>query len=73
MIIIASIALSIMVSNHIVMPIALRMRLGQSDEDGQGVTNLVLNSRRFSICAVLALGFLYFWLTNGSGALALIV
>ena len=72
MIIIASIALSIMVSNHIVMPIALRMRLGQSDEDGQGVTNLVLNSRRFSICAVLALGFLYFWLTNGSGALALI-
>ena len=72
MIIIASIALSIMVSNHIVMPIALRMRLGQSEEDGQGVTNLVLNSRRFSICAVLALGFLYFWLTNGSGALALI-
>ena len=70
MIIIASIALSIMVSNHIVMPIALRTPWLANSEDGQGVTQLLLNSRRFSICAVLALGFLYFWLTNGSGALA---
>jgi len=70
MIIIASIALSIMVSNHIVMPIALRTPWIADSGDGQGVTNLLLNSRRMSICAVLALGFLYFWLTNGSGALA---
>uniref|UniRef100_UPI002608F00F DUF3604 domain-containing protein n=1 Tax=uncultured Maritalea sp. TaxID=757249 RepID=UPI002608F00F len=70
MIIIASIALSIMVSNHIVMPIALRTPWIADSGDGQGVTNLLLNSRRVSICAVLALGFLYFWLTNGSGALA---
>ncbi|MFT6658948.1 ATP-binding protein [Maritalea sp.] len=70
MIIIASIALSIMVSNHIVMPIALRTPWIADSGDGQGVTNLLLNSRRISICAVLALGFLYFWLTNGSGALA---
>jgi len=70
MIIIASIALSIMVSNHIVMPIALRTTWIADSGDGQGATNLLLNSRRISICAVLALGFLYFRLTNGSGALA---
>jgi signal transduction histidine kinase len=71
MIIIASIALSIMVSNHIIMPIALRIRWREEEDvEGQGVTDLLLNTRRFSICAVLALGFLYFWLTNGSGALA---
>ncbi len=70
MIIIASIALSIMVSNHIVVPIALRLP-GRSDEDeGGGVTELLLTSRRISICVILGLGFLYFWLTNGSGALA---
>lgn len=70
MIIIASIALSIMVSNHIVMPIALRTPWLADADPGQGMANLLLNSRRVSICVILALGFLYFWLTNGSGALA---
>ncbi len=70
MIIIASIALSIMISNHIVVPIALRSpnMLGQGE--GTGMTRLLLTSRRLSIIGILFLGFIYFWLTSGSGALA---
>ncbi len=70
MIIIASIALSIMISNHIVVPIALRSAKVPGQELGSGMTRLVLTSRRISIAVVLLLGFIYFWLTAGSGALA---
>jgi len=70
MIIIASIALSIMISNHIVVPIALRSPNLFGLKEGQGMTRLLLTSRRASIAATLFLGFVYFWLTSGSGALA---
>ena len=71
MIIVESIALSIMVSNHIVMPIVLRFTQGQGVAgDGRGVSQLLLNSRRFSIALILSLGFFYFYLTRGSDALA---
>ncbi len=70
MIIIASIALSIMVSNHIIMPIALRAPGLLDRGDGSGFTRLLLTSRRVSIASILFLGFAYFWLTSGSGALA---
>ncbi len=70
MIIIASIALSIMISNHIVVPIALRSPKLFGLKEGQGMTRLLLTSRRASIAAVLFLGFVYFWMTAGSGALA---
>lgn len=70
MIIVASIALSIMVSNHIIMPIILRSASNIGQGDGQGVTNLLLISRRISIMLILTLGFLYFSLTGDSDALA---
>ena len=72
MIIVEAIALSIMVSNHIVMPIALRTMSGLSegDSDGKGVSRLLLNSRRFSIGIILSLGFFYFYFTRDSDALA---
>jgi Na+/proline symporter/signal transduction histidine kinase len=69
MIIVESIALSIMVSNHIVMPIMLRLTQGRGISGG-GVSQLLLNSRRFSIALILLLGFLYFYLTRDSDALA---
>ncbi|WP_313349541.1 sodium:solute symporter family transporter [Paracoccus sp. (in: a-proteobacteria)] len=72
MIIIASIALSIMVSNHIVLPLALRITDNLADSGAQGIARLLLLSRRFSIAGILLLGFLYFWLTGESGALATI-
>lgn len=70
MIIVESIALSIMVSNHIVMPLVLRFTQGRGVGDGHGVSRLLLNSRRFSIALILTLGFSYFYLTRGSNALA---
>jgi len=70
MIIVESIALSIMVSNHIVMPIMLRLTADRDMADGRGVSRLLLNTRRFSIVLVLFLGFAYFYMTGDSDALA---
>lgn len=69
MIIVATIALSIMISNHIIVPIALRSTDALS---GQSMTQLLLNSRRASIILILFFGFLYFWLSGNSDALAAI-
>ena len=70
MIIVASIALSIMVSNHVVLPIALRYSIHLEAAGERGIARLLLRSRRISIGVILLLGFLYFWLTGDSDALA---
>ncbi|MGK2229751.1 sodium:solute symporter family protein, partial [Devosia sp.] len=70
MIILESIALSIMVSNHIVMPLVLRFSSGEPSGDGQGVSRSLLVARRFSIVLILSLGFFYFFFTRDSNALA---
>ncbi|WP_417240795.1 ATP-binding protein [Celeribacter halophilus] len=69
MVIVASIALSTMVSNHIVMPIWLSSRSGGAMVSGD-VRGVVLSARRLSIFGVLALGYLYFHFSGGSEALA---
>ena len=71
MVIVAAIALSTMVSNHIVMPIWLRSVQGGATITGD-VRNVVLLSRRLSIAGILALGYLYFKLSGGGAALAAI-
>ncbi|KAF0675011.1 ATP-binding protein [Profundibacterium mesophilum] len=71
MVIVAAIALSTMVSNHVVMPIWLRMVRGGATFSGD-VRHVVLVSRRLSIAGVLALGYLYFRLSGGGEALAAI-
>ncbi len=71
MVIVAAIAVSTMVSNHIVMPVALRFMDSGREVSGD-VRRLLLASRRVSIAAVLGLGFLYFQLSGGSDALAAI-
>ncbi|MGD1925678.1 MAG: ATP-binding protein [Paracoccaceae bacterium] len=71
MVIVAAIAVSTMVSNHIVMPIALRL-LPSGQEVSGDVRNLLILSRRVSIAVILGLGFLYFQLSGGSDALAAI-
>ena len=70
MVIVEAIALSTMVSNHIVMPLWLRLR-PQTAVPGD-LRRIVLLARRLSIAAVLALGYGYFRLSGGSGALAAI-
>ena len=69
MVIVSSIALSTMVSNHIVVPIWLRLSRDANETSGD-VRGVLLISRRLSIAVILALGFLYFRLTGGSEALA---
>ena len=71
MVIVAAIALSTMVSNHVVMPIWLYMRQGTATVSGD-VRHVVILSRRISIAAVLALGYFYYVFSGGGAALAAI-
>ncbi len=71
MVIVAAIALSTMISNHIVMPIWLSSRSGGATVSGD-VRGIVLLSRRISIGVILALGYLYFRFSVGGTALAAI-
>ncbi|SIO12107.1 Na+/proline symporter [Rhodovulum sp. ES.010] len=71
MVIVAAIALSTMVSNHIVMPLFLNLKAPGATVSGD-VRTLVLRARRLSIAGVLLLGYLYYRLTGGSEALAAI-
>jgi Na+/proline symporter/nitrogen-specific signal transduction histidine kinase len=70
MVIVASIALATMVSNHIVMPIWLRLRPARAVSGD--VRRVVLRARRLSIAGVVALGYAYFQLSGRSEALAAI-
>ncbi len=71
MVIVAAIALSTMVSNHIVMPIWLSLRRDRASMSGD-VRDVVIRARRLSIAGVLLLGYLYFHFSGGSTALAAI-
>jgi len=69
MVIVAAIALSTMVSNHIVMPLWLLMRRPSAEISGD-VRYVLILSRRISIAGILALGYGYFRFTGGTTALA---
>lgn len=69
MVVVAAIALSTMVSNHIVMPIWLRFAQDQLSMSGD-VRRVVLLTRRISIGIILWLGYVYFQLSGGGAALA---
>ncbi|WP_372885269.1 ATP-binding protein [Shimia sp.] len=71
MVIVAALALSTMVSNHIVMPIWLTLTGGGAKMSGD-VRHVVILSRRLSIGGVVLLGYLYFRLSGGGSALAAI-
>ncbi|MEM9434957.1 MAG: ATP-binding protein [Pseudomonadota bacterium] len=71
MVIVASIALSTMVSNHIVIPLWLNIRRDGAMVSGD-VRDVVILSRRISIGVILGLGYLYFQISGGSGALSAI-
>ncbi|WP_068112149.1 ATP-binding protein [Tropicimonas marinistellae] len=69
MVIVAALALATMVSNHIVMPLYLSRQKDGATMAGD-VRRVVLLARRFSIGAVLSLGYLYYRFSGGSAALA---
>ncbi len=69
MVIVAAIALSTMLSNHIVMPIWLRATGGSAVVSGD-VRQVALLARRLSIVGVALLGYAYFRMSGGGAALA---
>ena len=70
MVIVESIALATMLSNHVVMPLWLWLRPTSA---GRGDLRwVVLLARRLCIVAVLALGYAYYRMSGGSEALAAI-
>ena len=71
MVIVAAIALSTMVSNHIVMPIWLSVAHHGATVSGD-VRQVVLTARRVSIAVILALGYAYYRVSGGGAALAAI-
>ena len=71
MVIVATIALATMVSNHIVVPLWLSSRRTSAVVSGD-VRGVVLLARRMSIAGVLGLGYVYYRLSGGDTALAAI-
>ncbi|SDD10907.1 ATP-binding protein [Ruegeria marina] len=69
MVIVAAMALSTMVSNHIVMPIWLSAKGGGASVSGD-VRSVVMYARRVSIAVVLGLGYFYYRMSGGGAALA---
>ena len=69
MVIVSAIALSTMVSNHIIMPVALRLPGVKLDASGD-LRRFLLASRRISIVLILLLGFLDFRFSVHSAGLA---
>ncbi len=72
MVIVASVALATMISNHIVVPFWLaRQDQGRPSISGD-VRGVVLRARRASIIIILAMGYFYYRATGGTEALAAI-
>ncbi|MCG6884138.1 MAG: sodium:solute symporter, partial [Silicimonas sp.] len=71
MVIVAAIAVSTMISNHIVMPVWLSQQKGGATVSGD-VRYVVILSRRISIAVLLLLGYVYYVFSGGGGALAAI-
>ena len=69
MVIVASIALSIMISNHLVTPLLLRIPSFSGPRAGDFSATLLM-VRRCSIIAILTLGFVYYRVTASSNPLA---
>ena len=70
MVIVESLALATMISNHIVIPLWLRLRPAAGA--GDDLRSVVLTARRLAIVGVLALGYGYYQVSGGTAALAAI-
>ncbi len=69
MVIVACVALSIMVSNDLVMPVLLRGQIGRRAVEGGNPASVILTIRRLAIVLLLALAWIYA-LTSSDRALA---
>lgn len=71
MVIVATLALSTMVSNHIVMPVWLNAGPSGAVQSGD-VRAVVIRARRLSVLMIIGFGYLYYRVSGGSSALAAI-
>ena len=60
MVIVASVALSIMISNDLVIPLFVRRLLKNASSENEDWSNLILNIRRAAIFIILFVAFLYY-------------
>ena len=72
MVIVSTIALATMVSNHIVVPVWLNAKAAGGANRSGDVRYVILLSRRLSIAGVLLLGYFYYRFSGGGTALAAI-
>lgn len=72
MVIVESVALSIMISNDLVMPVFLRRFLRRGERQTEDMTKIILNVRRAAIFLVLFAAFLYYRETTHNTRLATI-
>lgn len=72
MVIVATIALATMVSNHIVVPVWLHLQADEHAMMSGDVRKVILLARRLSIAGILMLGFVYYRTSGGGTALAAI-
>lgn len=70
MVIVESVALSIMISNDIVLPLFLRRKLASHAGAQQDLTRTLLNIRRAAIFAVMLLGYGYYRMADSQSGLA---
>ncbi|MEX0367655.1 MAG: sodium:solute symporter, partial [Ruegeria sp.] len=71
MVIVATLALSTMVSNHVVMPVWLSTQAEGAKVSGD-VRSVVIVARRASILMIIGFGYLYYRMSGGGAALAAI-
>ncbi|SNR27028.1 sodium:solute symporter [Paracoccus sediminis] len=70
MVVVCTIALATMISNHWIVPLWLMLRRKPQPEDPEDLRGFVLNARRLAILAVMAVGWVYYRATGGTTALA---
>ncbi|WP_343313566.1 PAS domain-containing hybrid sensor histidine kinase/response regulator [Brucella sp. BE17] len=70
MVIVACVALSIMISNHLVLPLFIRRMAKRHPSEQPDLTSLILNTRRATIVVILALAFAYYRFTSDNIHLA---
>jgi len=70
MVIVASVALAIMISNDLILPLILRFRAKLGRTQPANMERNILNIRRTAIIAVLAFAYIYYKTADNSAALA---
>jgi Na+/proline symporter/signal transduction histidine kinase/CheY-like chemotaxis protein len=70
MVIVATVALSIMISNDLIIPLFMRRLLKQGTGENEDWSSLILNIRRASIFVILFVAFLYYRESTNNARLA---